>query len=118
MADSYINIHGEHRRAKDLDVPKDRTFRAAWQLDGDVVEVDMNKAKELHRERLREARKEHLAVLDAAWFRAAEEGDEAEQKKIAAKKKALRDVTKSRKITSAKTPEELKALTLESLVDL
>ena len=41
----YININGDVRDASSLTVPSDRTFRGAWQFNGDAVEVDMTKAR-------------------------------------------------------------------------
>lgn len=95
---------------------KDRTFRNAWQLDGDVITVDMTKARELHKDRLREARKPLFAEQDTLWFIAAEKADKAAQTAVAAQKKKLRDVTADARIESATTPEALAALTLDELM--
>jgi len=48
MAESFININGERRNAKDLEFPASgREFRGAWQFNGNVIEVDLEKAKEI-----------------------------------------------------------------------
>lgn len=112
---TYININGEVRDASSLNVPQDRAFRGAWQFNGDAVEIDMTAAKEIHKQKLRAERAPKFAELDTEWFRADEEDDTAAKARIVAKKRALRDVTVDARIANAKTPEELKALTLEDL---
>lgn len=112
----YVNINGDVRDASSLTVPADRVFRGAWQLSGDAVEIDMAKARDIHRDRLRAERAPRLSDLDAAWFRAAEAGDTDAQTAIAEVKQALRDVTADPRIQVAATPDELKALTLDALL--
>lgn len=116
MTNTYININGDVRDAASLTVPQDRTFRGAWQFNGDAVEIDMTKARDIHRDNLRAERAPKLAELDTAWFRAAETGDTTAQADIAAQKQALRDVTADARIDGAKTPDALKALTLDALL--
>lgn len=87
-------------------VPSDRTFRNAWKAD---LTVDMPKAREIHREHLRQMRAPLLQALDVEYQRADERGDPAEKQRIAARKQVLRDVTKDVAIEAAQTPEELKA---------
>lgn len=116
MAQTLININGDVRDTASLTVPQDRTFRGAWQFDGDAVEVDMVAARNIHRDAIRAERAPRLDALDTAWFRAAETNDTAAQTEIAAQKQALRDVTYDARIEAASTPEELKALTLDALL--
>lgn len=113
---TYIDIDGDARDAAFLTVPQDRTFRGAWQFSGDAVEIDMAKARDIHRDRLRAERASRLSDWDAAWFRAAETGDADAQAAIAEVKQALRDVTADPRIAAAETPDELKALTLDALL--
>jgi hypothetical protein len=87
------------------EVPIDRTFRNAWKAD---LTVDMPKAREIHRDALRQKRAPLLAALDTAYMLADETGNVAEKARIAAKKQALRGVTADPAIDSASTPEELK----------
>jgi hypothetical protein len=89
--------------------PSDRTFRNAWKLDGGAITVDMVKARNLHRDKLREMRKPLLEALDVEYQRADEAGNTAEKKKVGQKKQALRDVTADPSIDAATTPDELKA---------
>jgi hypothetical protein len=111
---TLININGDVRDAASLTVPNDRTFRGAWQFNGAAVEIDMAAARDIHRDNLRAERAPKLAALDVAYMKALEQGHVTTT--IAAEKQALRDVTADSRIVSAKTPEELKALTLDVLL--
>lgn len=105
-----------HRVSED-DLPINRDFRDAWASDGKAVGVDMPKAREIHRERLRILRAPLLAALDIEYQRADEAGDAKTKAQIAAKKQALRDVTKYPAIEAARTPEELSAVMPAALAD-
>lgn len=77
-------------------IPSDRTFRNAWEhcpVKG--TKVNTAKAKAIHLDRLRELRAPKLAALDIAYQRADELGDAQGKRDLAAKKQALRDVTKA-----------------------
>ena len=111
---TYININGDVRDAASLTIPADRTFRQAWQFKGAAVEIDMVAARGIHRDNLRAERAPKLDKLDIDWFRAVETGGDTAA--IASAKQRLRDVTADSRIVSAKTPEELKALTLDVLL--
>lgn len=87
----------------------DRTFRDAWKDDGgNKPGVDMTKARNIHRERLRQHRTSLLEDLDNEYMQADEKGNTQEKAKIAAKKQKLRDITDHPDIEKAKTPEQLK----------
>lgn len=94
-------------------LPIDRTFRDAWAIDGDAIAVDMSRAREIQKNRLRELRAPVLAALDVEMLRAIEARDTATQQRIAAQKQALRDVTTVAGIEAARTPEELKEAGIE-----
>lgn len=103
---------GREWRIADADaLPADRTFRNAWtdDLDTDTVDVDMGRARDVHRAALRRARKSLLEALDVEFIRAVEDGDAQAVTRIAARKKQLRDVTKHPEIEAAETPDDLKA---------
>jgi len=91
-----------------LSVPQDRTFRDAWTSNGAEVLQEINKCREIHRAKLREMRLPKLAALDVEYMRADEDGDSAKKAEIAAKKRALRDVTNFSGIDEATTPDQLK----------
>lgn len=95
------------RFVNETEIPSDRTFRNAWKSD---LTVDMPKAREIHKNRLREMRAPLLAALDTQYMRADEAGDVATKAAVAAKKQALRDVTAVPAIDAATTPEELKTV--------
>lgn len=90
----------------------DRAFRDAWVLICGRVAVDMPKAREIQRTRIRAMRSPKLSALDVEYQRADERGDVEGKKAIAAQKQALRDATANPAIEAATTTEELKAITL------
>lgn len=86
-----------------------RDYRNAWKaLPGKKIGHDMVKARELHRNKFRELREPKLKELDTEYMRADEDGDQQKKKEIAAKKKALRDVTADPAIEAAQTIEQLR----------
>jgi len=98
------------------DIPADRTFRDAWE-DNDGVKVNMPKAREIHKVKLRLLRGPKMAALDIAYMRADEIGDSAEKARIKAQKQALRDVTADPRISAATTPDDLKAVIPQILME-
>lgn len=58
------------------------------------ISINITKAKAIKLDLFRAERAPKLAALDVAFIRALEQGDTAEQSRIAAEKQALRDVTK------------------------
>ena len=74
----------------------DDDFFDAYEFDEEVgAKINISKAKEIWLEHYRRARTPLLAALDVSFIRAVESGDTDLQKEIAAKKQALRDVTKT-----------------------
>ena len=69
--------------------------------------IDMAKAKEIHKEKIRIARKPKLAELDIEFQRALETG--ADTSAIVAKKQALRDAPAAAGISTAASDSDLKA---------
>ena len=96
------------RIIQDSDIIPDRTFRNAWKDLGHKLDVDMPKAREIHREHLRQARGDLLAQLDTEYLKADENNDNAKKQEIKQKKQFLRDITQHPAIETAQTPEELK----------
>jgi len=99
------------------EIPSDRSYRNAWNFDGVAKKIghDMGKAKELHKEKLRQLRAPKLASLDIEYQKADEDNDNGKKAQIAAKKKKLRDVTSHASIAAALTIEELKVAGLDQL---
>ncbi len=85
-----------------------REFRAAWRLDGEVIKIDLEAAREIHKTRLRAARVTAFAALDVDRYRAIETGS-ADMKDIRRRAAELRDVTDHPDLLSAKTPDQITA---------
>lgn len=93
------------------EIPGDRTFRDAWELSPEKkCRVNIGKARDIQRQRLREQRAPKLAELDVAFMRALERGEPTGA--IVAEKQRLRDATSDPRIEAAQTLDELKAVTL------
>ncbi|MES0190152.1 hypothetical protein [Mesorhizobium sp. C264A] len=105
------------RRCKLEDFPADlHEFRAAWVDRKGKITVDMNKAKDCTRDRLRAERAPLLEAKDVDALRALEADDKAALADVAAEKQRLRDITELPAIDAAKTPDDLKALSCESVL--
>lgn len=108
MVDTYIvDKDGNQANAANVTVPANRDFRGAWVLSGNVISEDLDKAKEIFKDKVREARAPLLEAKDVELMKALETG--ADTTAIAAAKNALRDAPAAAAIASASTIEELKA---------
>ena len=105
---TFIKIGATSYNAADYEVPAERTFREGWEANSDtgVISVNMEKAKDVWRDKIREAREPELAKLDTAFMKAQETG--ADTTAIVAQKQALRDAPAHSDIDAATTPDELK----------
>lgn len=74
-----------------------------------AIIVDINKAKDITKDRLRVERKPLLEAQDVAFQRALESG--ADTSAIVAEKQRLRDITQL--VDTANTVEQLKILTIK-----
>ena len=72
-----------------------------------MININMTKARDIHRDKVRQARNPLLALKDVEFQRALETG--ADTAAIVAAKQALRDAPASAAIDAATTPDELKA---------
>ena len=100
---------GNSADASKVTMPKNRDFRGAWTLEGDVMKEDLSAAKEIFRDKVKEARTPLLASEDVAFMMALENDDSKAKAASVAKKKALRDATKASAIDAASSIEELTA---------
>lgn len=92
---------------QDSELPQaDNDFFNAWELAGGVVTVNLDKAKELTKTRLRAEREPLLAAQDVLFQRAQESG--ADTTVIVAEKQRLRDITSL--VDACTTTSELRAL--------
>lgn len=117
---TYVVVDGQTLDTAEYALPQNRHFSDAWALSEDadhktIIVIDVEKAKETWKRRMREARKPILDSLDSEYFRALEDGDTKAQKDIATKKKLLRDVTKLPALLNAATIEEIEAVWPEYL---
>lgn len=87
-------------------LPRDNDFYDAWEMDDSSVTVNLAKAKEITKNRLRTERAPLLAAQDVLFQRALESG--ADTSAIVAEKNRLRDITKL--ADSATTLDELRAI--------
>ncbi len=92
---------------EDSAIPTDRSFRNAWKQNSKTIEIDMTKAKEIHKTNIRLARKDKLTELDIEFQKALETS--ASTTDIVSKKQALRDAPADSAIASADTEAKLKA---------
>ena len=109
-----VDKDGNQIDAASATVPANRDFRGAWVLDGSVISEDMDKAKEIFKDKIREVRKPLLEAKDVELMKALEAGTSTTA--IAAAKDALRDATAASAISSASTISELKAAWDSSLL--
>ena len=78
------------------------------------IQVNMNKAKDIWRDKWRQAREPLLKDLDVEFMRATELNDQGKQSEVAAKKQELRDVTDT-DLHASETTELLKQMWPECL---
>ena len=74
-----------------------------------MITIDLNKAKEIAKSRLRKEREALLVALDVQFQRALETG--ADTSAIVAEKNRLRDITKV--VDAVETLDELKLITVK-----
>ena len=109
-----VDKDGNQIDAASATVPANRDFRGAWVLDGSVISEDMDKAKEIFKDKIREVRKPLLEAKDVELMKALEAGTSTTA--IANAKDALRDAPAASAISSASTISELKAAWDSSLL--
>ena len=110
MAKTYIvDKDGNQIDAASATVPSDRHFRGAWSLSGKVISEDMDAAKVIFKDKIREVRKPLLEAEDVVYMKALEADDASAKTASVAKKKALRDAPAAKAITDADTIAKLKA---------
>lgn len=101
--------------ADDVTVPSSRNFREAWDLSGNVIEVNMTRARQLYRGHLRDERAARWREVDS-MHRDATDGDNPTQRQAwREKRQKFRDAPQHASIEAAATPEDLIALTFDAL---
>jgi hypothetical protein len=94
LAAKDIGATAEYAIVDDTALP-DAYFRDAWRFENGEAAIDAEAAKEIQRDRWREARAPLLAALDVEFMRAVETQDTEAQAAIATQKQDLRDVTET-----------------------
>ena len=74
-----------------------------------MIKVNLDKAKEIHKDNLRFYRSIEFKSLDVDFMRAVETGDSEKIAEVSAKKQELRDITTAEEIVSASSVDELKS---------
>ncbi len=115
MPDTLIKIGVDTVNATDVTMPANRDFRDAWQLSGTVIDVDMNAARDIQRERIRTERIIAFEANDIALRDAVLSADATAQITYTARRDALRDAPASALITSAATPDALATINLAAI---
>lgn len=109
----YVQIADKDGNIKDADdltsKPTDRSFRDAWSLSGTVITEDLDAAKDIFKDKVREVRKPLLEAEDTVFMKALEDDDATAKANSKTKKDNLRDAPAASAISSATTIDELKA---------
>ena len=110
MATTYIvDKDGNQIDASTATVPSDRHFRGAWSLSGSVISEDMDAAKEIFKDKVREVRNPLLDAEDVVYMKALEADDATAKAASVTKKTALRDAPAASAINAASDIAALKA---------
>lgn len=104
-----VDKDGNQIDASTATVPANRDFRGAWSLSGTVISEDLEKAKEIFKDKIREVRGPLLEAEDVAYMKAMEADDATAKAASVTKKNNLRNAPAASAIGSASTIAELKA---------
>ena len=109
MATYIVDKDGNQIDASTATVPSDRHFRGAWSLSGSVISEDMDAAKAIFKDKIREARTPLLDAEDVVYMKALEADDTSAKAASVTKKTALRDAPAASAINAASDIAALKA---------
>ena len=104
-----VDKDGNQIDASAASVPSDRHFRGAWSLSGSVISEDMDAAKEIFKDKVREVRNPLLDAEDVVYMKALEADDASAKAASVTKKTALRDAPAASAINAASDIAALKA---------
>ena len=104
-----VDKDGNQIDAATATVPANRDFRDAWSLSGSVISEDLDKAKELFKDKIREVRGPLLTAEDVVYMKALEADDATAKAASVTKKQALRDAPAASAIDAATDIAGLKA---------
>jgi len=100
---------GDTIDASSATIPSDRHFRNAWKINGSVISEDLDTAKEIFKDKIREVRKPLLEAEDVTYMKAMEADDASAKTASVTRKTALRDAPSASAIDDATTIAELKS---------
>ena len=110
MPEVYIvDKDGNQADAASVTKPSDRHFRGAWSLSGSVISEDLDVAKTIFKDKVREIRKPLLDAEDVVYMKALEADDATAKAASVTKKQALRDAPANSAIDAATDIASLKA---------
>jgi hypothetical protein len=95
--------------AYDMPTPERDEYRDSWRWGGDKPAVDIEAAREVHKNIIRRRREPMLREADAAVNIALDSGDAAAEKAARQHRQRLRDATKDRGIADAVSLADLRA---------
>lgn len=104
-----LDKDGNQANAASVTKPSDRHFRGAWTLSGSVISEDLDTAKTIFKDKIREVRAPLLEAEDVVYMKALEADDATAKAASVTKKTNLRDAPAAQAITDATTIAELKA---------
>ena len=104
-----VDKDGNQIDASTATVPANRDFRGAWSLSGSVISEDLDAAKDIFKDKIREVRKPLLESEDAVFMKALEDDDATAKANSKTKKNNLRDAPAASAISSASNISELKS---------
>lgn len=91
-------------------VPPRCEFRNAMVWDGKQIVHDMGRARDIHRERLRQERQPMLDALDREYNKMIGTKNLTAAEAVEVKRQCMRDITKHPAIDAAKTLDDLRAV--------
>jgi len=104
-----VDKDGNQIDASTATVPSDRHFRGAWSLSGNVISEDLDAAKVIFKDKIREVRAPLLEAEDVVYMKALEADDADAKAASVTKKTNLRNAPAASAITSASSISALKA---------
>ena len=104
-----VDKDGNQIDASTATVPSDRHFRGAWSLSGNVISEDLDAAKVIFKDKIREVRGPLLEAEDVVYMKALEADDADAKAASVTKKTNLRNAPAASAITSASSISALKA---------
>lgn len=115
---SYRHNRILYKIVKRSEIPDEEYYRDCWKLsdyENEIITIDIEKAKNVWKDKIREKRKEIFQKLDVEYFIAHEKNDQNEISRIVNHKQLLRDVTKLPEFDNVSTIEEIEKIWPEYL---